>query len=328
MELLTHSRLSCYRACPKRHFFRYELGLTLDTEPVAMRVGSAFHVALEAIDNGLDPEAEVARRVVLDPWEMGMVAAMFTVHRERWEGDTLEVVATELAFDLPLLNPNSGKASSAWRLAGKIDRVFRLPDGRLAIKDRKTTTESIASDSDLWTRLNLDQQMSIYLLAARELGYDVQVILYDVTVRPMLRPFKKTPPDKIQIKKNGEPYANVRLHDETPFDFTVRVAEAMRAEPDRYFARHEIARLDDDLDELRHELWQQSLAIRSAQDAGHWWRNPGACVTPFHCPYLSICGSRIDHDYVPSGFRKLSDVHPELSMPPSGGQPAHATQRG
>lgn len=313
-QLLTHSRLSTFRSCPKRHEFRYELGLAPEQEGEALRIGTAYHAALEANDIGSDPEAAIAALGTLDPWETAMVAAMFTVHRERWTGDTLEVVASELAFELPLRNPDTNATTPIWRMAGKIDRIYKLPDGRLAVQDYKTTTEDIAPGSDYWLRLSLDQQMSIYVLAARELGFDVQTILYDVTVRPLQRPLKKTPPDKIKLRKDGQPYADTRLQDETPFDFTVRVAEAMRADSARYFARHEIARLDQDLDETRAELWMQQLAIREAQRSGHWWRNPGSCVTPYHCAYLPICGRRITAETSPPpGFKRIDNVHPELA---------------
>lgn len=327
-QLLTNSRLSCFRACPKRHELRYELGLAPEEETEALRIGTAFHAALEADDIGQDAEAAIAKLGTLDPFETALVAAMLTVHRERWAGDTLEVVATELPFELPVRNPDTNASTPVWRMAGKVDRIYRLPDGRLAIQDYKTTTEDLSPGSDYWLRLSLDQQMSIYVLAARELGYDVETILYDVTTRPLLRPYKKTPPDKIQIKKDGTPYATTRLQDETPFEFTVRVAEAMRADPARYFARHEIARLDRDLDEARGEVWSQQLAIREAQRSGRWFRNPGACVTPYRCAYLPICGQQIGPDSVPSGFRKLADVHPELARSEQAEQQPAATPPG
>lgn len=315
MELLTHSRLSCFRACPRRHYLRFELGLAPERDALALRVGTAFHAALEAADLGLDPEQAIHARGDLDVFDAAMVAAMFTVHRERWASDTLEIVAAEQSFDVPLVNPETGSESRLWRLAGKIDRIYRLPDGRLAIQDYKTTSEDVAPDSDLWTRLRLDSQMAVYVIAARTLGYDVQTILYDVTRRPMQRPFKATPEaERKYVKATGALYANQRHADETPEEFAARVAGAMRAEPERYFARHEIAKLDADLDETRAEIWQQALAIRAAQRMGHWWRNPSACSEPYTCAYLSVCALTLGPESsTPTGYRRLESVHPELA---------------
>lgn len=318
-SLLTHSRLSTFRACPRRHWFRYEIGLRPEQQSRALRVGTAFHAAMEAQDLGHDVAAAIDAIVDLDPYDKAMVAAMVVVHGERWSHEVYEVVATEVEFDLPLTNPDTGQPSRLWRLAGKIDRIYRLQSGALVLGDYKTTSEDISSDSDLWLRLSLDQQMSIYVIAARALGYDVNAILYDVVVRPRHRPNLATTPDKVRRKKDGTPYANVRTADETPEEFAARVADAMRAEPDRYFARHEIARLDQDLDETRAEVWQQQQTIREMQRSGLWYRNPGACVTPWPCDYLSICQTCTQPPAeVPAGFVQLADVHPELSATEQG----------
>lgn len=326
MNLLTHSRMSCYRTCPRKHQLRYEIGLVPDTDSVALRIGTAFHLAKEAADLGSDPEAAIEQAGILDPYETALVAAMFTVHQERWEGDALEVLATELAFQLPLRNPATGRPTSSWSFAGVIDRIYRLPDGRLAIQDYKTTTEDIAPGSDYWLRLSLDQQMTLYVIAARELGYDVQTILYDVTVRPLHRPLLATPPERVKLKKDGTPYANTRLVDETPAEYAARVADIMRERPDRFFARHEIPRLDSDLAATASEMWQQQLAIRAAQKSGHWWRNTGACAAPYRCSYLSVCGSELDPNYPPDGYRYETDVHPEITRATA--QPLRPEQAG
>lgn len=330
-QLLTNSRLSTFRACPRRHYLRYEVGVVPEEEERALRVGTAYHAALEAADLGRDPEQAIDDLGTLDAHDAAMVAAMFAVHSERWAGHTLEVIATELAFEMPLVNPDTGAPTPIWRLAGKIDRIYRLPDGRLAIKDYKTTSEDISPGSDYWLRLSLDQQMSIYVIAARELGHDVQTILYDATVRPTHRPHKATPIEERKytqktsrladgtVRPAGSLHANQREADETPAEFAARVADAMRAEPDRFFARHEIARLDRDLDETRAEIWSQQLAIREAQRSGRWYRNPGACVTPYRCPYLSICPTQVNPACAPSGFRIVADVHPELARPEQAG---------
>jgi len=316
-QLLTHSRLSCWRSCPRKHYLRYELGLAPDTDSFALRVGTAFHAALEAHDLGRDPTAAISARGDLDPFDHALVAAMFNVHVERWQGDTLEVVATELQFEIPLRNPETGKPSTNWNLAGKIDRIYRLPDGRLAVQDYKTSSEDLGADSTLWTRLRLDSQMSIYLIAARELGYDVDTILYDVTKRPTQRPLKATPEAERKYTKAGALYANQRGEDETVDAYFDRVMEAMRADPDRYFARYEIARTQADLDETLADVWTQQMAMRESQRSGRWYRNPGACTSIGVCSYLPICESRIDVSAsIPRGFKLLPSVHAELNLVP------------
>lgn len=326
-QLLTNSRMSAFRKCPKLHQLRYEVGLAPEEESIALRIGTAYHAALEAIDIGADPWSAITARGDLGAHDAAMVAAMVTVHQERYAGQTLEVVATELSFELPLRNPATRAASKVWRIAGKIDRLYRLPDGRLCLKDNKTTTEDMTPGSDYWLRLSIDQQMSIYALAARELGHDVQTIVYDVAARPMQKPYRATPVEERKYttkaskladgteRPAGSLYAGQRLTDETPEEFAARVAEALRADPAKHFVRHEIARTDGDLDEILHEVWSQQLAIREMQRSGRWFRNPQACASPYRCPYLSVCKKdpQTLTASVPDGFRILADVHPELA---------------
>lgn len=318
-HLLTHSRMSCFRACPRKHELRYELGLQPTERSFALRVGTAFHAALEAIDNRVAFD-DVLDEQLPDPYDRAVVAALVSSYREFWSEHPLEVLATELPFQLPLRNPETGYPTPNWHLAGVIDRIVRLPDGRLAMQEYKTTTRDTSPGSDYWVALRKDQQVSIYVSAARELGYDVQTVLYDVTRRPLLRPRKATPVEKRRYTKEGRLYATDRENDEDPMEFLERVLEAIREAPENWFQRVEIARLDQDLEDCAHELWQQQLAIRAMQRSGRWYRNPSACFEPFACDFLAICELRDLATNTPSGFVRSDDVHPELSQ--------HATESG
>jgi hypothetical protein len=315
MELLTHSRLSCFRSCPRKHYYRYELGLRPEETSLALKVGSAFHAALEAQDKGADPGAAI-ESTIKDAYDLALVAAMFQFHSVRYEDQPMETIASEQAFDLPLRNPDTGFPTPSFRLAGVIDRIVRLPDGRLALMENKTTSRDFAPGSSYWTRLHLDQQLSIYLIAARELGHDISTILYDVTRRPAQRPLKATPMEKRTFKKDGTLYANQRAVDETPEEYAARVSEAIAVDMDGHFARIEIARLDQDIEETKRALWEQQLALRSCQKSGAWWRNPDACFgsTGFTCEYLPICQNTDLATATPSGFVRSEDKHPELTL--------------
>lgn len=312
-QLLTHSRLSCFRACPRRHYLRFELGLTPEVESFALRVGSGFHAAVEAADKGLDVSATL-ETAIADPYDLALVAAMFNGHAERYAGQSLEAVAAEVPFDLPLTNPATGAATPIFRMAGVIDRIVRLADGRLALMEYKTTSRDFSPGAEYWVALHLDQQLSIYVLAARALGYDVSTVLYDVTRRPQQRPLKATPEDKRKyLKGTTTLYANQRETDETPEEYAKRVAEAIAADPDHHFARIEIARLDQDLRECQQEVWSQQQAIRAAQRGDGWYRNPGACFAPVACDYLPVCRRSDLETTTPAGFVRSADLHPELN---------------
>lgn len=313
-NLLTFSRMSCFRACPRKHYLRYELGLRPAETSLALRVGTAFHAALEAEDKGEDWHAAISQAVP-DPYDLALVVTMFVRYREFWMEHPLEVVATELPFELPLLNPETGRPTPNFKLAGKLDRIVRLADGRLALMEYKTTSRDASPGSDYWVALQKDQQISIYVLAARALGYPVETVLYDVTRRPLMRPKKATPIEQRKYRKtDGGLYAGQRETDETPEEFAERVSTSIAEAPELWFQRQEIARLDQDLEECQAELWQQQLSIRAMQRSGGWYRNPGACFDDFTCDFLAVCSLRDIATNTPQGFVRDENVHPELAV--------------
>ena len=344
-QVLTNSRLACFRACPRKHYLRYELGLRPAEQGSALRVGSAFHRALEARAKGEDVEGALAQGID-DPFDLALVAAMFYRHERRWANEPLEVVASELAFDLPLRNPETGAATPVWRIAGVIDAIVRLADGRLAVKEVKTTRRDFTVGSDYWVRLRLDPQLSIYVVAARELGFPVETVLYDVTRRPELKPLKATPVGERKYTKKdsklkdgtvrpaGSLYADQRETDETPEEFTVRVAKDIAGRPDHHFARIELARLDQDLEECARDVWRLQRVIRDCQLESEravvrgqrptvaWAKSPDACMgNGFTCEFLSTCTeNRPVETETPEGLVRIADIHPELTK--------HATEPG
>jgi hypothetical protein len=319
--------MSCAKTCLRKHYFEYELGLRKLDTGTPLRVGSAFHLALETADQHSISDAITAVRdnyasppewvTDLDAWlvEREMVERLFLGHTWRWQDETFEVVATEQAFDLPLINPDTGHASKNWRMAGKIDRIVRMADGRLAVQEYKTTSEAIDTASDYWQRLRLDQQISMYVVAARDLGHDVDTVIYDVTRKPTIRPKK---PVKADVAKWPAYYGETMVGEvperESPTMYGSRLSADIESRPDYYFARREIPRLESDLDEFRYELWQQAKQLREAQLHGRWFRNTQSCSKPYRCTYFDICANGIDPaEGAPVGFRFVDDVHPELS---------------
>jgi hypothetical protein len=98
--------------------------------------------------------------------------------------------------------------------------------------------------------------------------------------------------------------------------FMARVLHEMTSDPERYFQRVEIPRTDADLEEYRHELWQQQRTIREAQKTGRWFRNTAACLQPYKCPFFALCSDNHRHEPnapAPPGFVYLDNPHQELT---------------
>ncbi len=325
-SVLTHSRFECFKACPRMHYLRYELGVRRDDVDRKLRIGQNVHLGLELLDKGISLE-DVCEQIrsnyaEIPPWvddkadweeECEICIRLLCGHHWRYEADTLECVASELQFEIPILNPATEYASTIWMLAGKIDRIVKLPDGRLAVQEYKTCQEDLSQDSDYWRRLRIDQQISLYVLAARALDYAIDTVLYDVIRKPTLQRYRTTPLENRKYTKDGRLYANQRERDETPEEYGDRITQDMGKRPDFYFARMEIPRLDQDLEEFRWELWQQQQAIRESQKSGRWFRNTSRCFKPYTCEFVDICLNAVDPtNGLPNGFVRSETIHPEL----------------
>lgn len=375
-NLLTHSRLSCMAECPRKHYYRYELGIRRSRTAQPLRMGGAFHLGLDLRAQGRAVDEAVAEAIaeyaVLPEWcrtdeqvadwlcEREKVATLLFGYFHYWEvqrcrehepTDPVEIIATEQQFEIPLRNPDTGKASRNFRLAGKIDKIVRLRDGRLAVMEHKTAKADLAPHSNYWKRLEIDQQISIYMIAARTIGYPVETVLYDVIRKPGIKPRTAVPTlDENGLKivinihtgervygkrgKNGQPPAPrqtgsseegyvLQTHKETVEEYGARLAADIDSKPGWYFARKEIPRLRVDLDETEAELWHLQQEIRDRQKSKRWRRNASSCLRynkaepdsdgeDGACEYLPVCKNGLEYGRVPDGFVQVENVHGEL----------------
>ena len=310
-NILTHSRMSTAKTCLRMHQYRYELGIRRDRTSQPLRMGSAVHAGIDLLAQGKTlteawieirgEYADVPDWADPDDWrtEAEKVCRLVAGYEWRWGEDDCEVIATEQAFNLPIKNPDTNATTPTFTFAGKIDKIVRLADGRLAIREHKTCGVDISVDSDYWRRLRIDQQISGYMMAARALGYCVETVEYDVIRKPSIRP-KLIGGGKDKVRETADQYG-------------VRLTDDIAERPDFYFARMEIPRLEVDLREFEAELWQIQQTLRQHQLTGRWFRNTGACLHPYKCDYFDLCCNGYEHtDATPTGFVRVDDLHPEL----------------
>lgn len=344
LDLLTTSRAASFKTCRRLHDLRYNIGLRRDRVSGPLRFGRIFHDAVEVWHDAEDDADATATGFDLIRTNYSDVPDYENETDWRVEEETVlrlfagyvwlygdrrrdEVVANERTFRVPLRNPTTGFRSRTFAFAGKIDRIVRLEDGRLAVRETKTTGENGVedADSDFWKRLRIDSQISGYVIAARALGFAVETIQYDVIVKPNIRPRLVT--KKIAFEWNlsgrysGEviPY-NTRAETdsgfrESPTMFGARLAADIRDNPGKYFQRREIVRLDDEIDEYAHELAAIARDMNVARRRGFDYRNTSACLRPYRCEYFDLCAEGgFDGANPPSGFVIVDDVHPELEL--------------
>lgn len=329
-NLLTHSRVSTFRTCARKHFYSYELGVKPTGESKALRIGSVVHKALEKFWSAggivgaltevdafyATPSDWVRDEESVYEWECEhqMVRAMVDGYVRHYHFEAENALHVELEFSVPIRPTEKRFKFRGFQFAGKIDAIVATATGTTAVMEHKTTSEDISPTSDYWARLNVDQQITGYMVAARHLGFEVQSVIYDVIRKPGKQPLRATPVEKRKYTKEGTLYANQREHDETPAEYGARIAADIQADPTAYYVRREITRTERDLDEFKSELYMTAEMIREAVRKVRHPRNTSACTTYGRCPYLDVCYLGLDIGSEPPGLKRVENVHPELTI--------------
>jgi hypothetical protein len=294
---MTASRMNCLLDCPRKHYWRYEVGLSRITDASALRFGTAWHAAMESrwhgrsLDDSLAAGLDTAKD--FDEATVATLSGLLSGYFARWSEDPVKELHPEIEFRHAL------SGSRSFDVAGKIDGLGVLHDGRLALVEHKTTSTDVGPDSDYWIRLRANPQVMQYVLAARALGWDVSVVLYDVTRKPSIR-----------VKQS-----------ETPEQYALRLAEDCRTRPEFYFARREVPILEDDIEEFTIQRLELSRLILGFRAASRKARRPEQAwprhLTEMHCKlcdFSSFCLQNLVPDPAspPAGFR-VGPVNPELT---------------
>lgn len=330
LPLLTASRAKAARSCLRLHKLRYLDGWTLVNPPETLRFGTLVHAGLEAwwlavqagAANLLAPALAAMRALGdADPFELARAEVLLTGYDARWgaAADDYDVLGVEVEFECALVNPLTRAESKTWRLAGKLDVVVReRATGRVLVIEHKTSSEDIGQGGEYWRRLRMDGQVSVYFEGARAIGHDVAGCLYDVLGKPGIKPLKATPPEARKYTKatKTEPsrlYAGQREHDETVDEFRARLLEALAEQPDRYYQRGEVSRLETERESSMVDVWQLAQQLREAERLGRAPRNPDACVRYGRtCEFFGVCTGETSLDDT-TRFVRSANVNPELA---------------
>lgn len=342
-SLLTSTMLGTILSCMRKYFYRYELGLQSSAEHAALSFGSAWHAAMAARWLGLPMSAALATALgnaeKLDDLQAATLAALLAAYYRHYANDPITAIRPEQEFQFPLAG------SRSFLVAGKMDGLGSLRDGRPVLLEHKTTSDSVAPDSDYWLRLRCNNQIMQYVHAARFCGQPVDVIYYDVTRKPAIRP--KTIPildeagrrvvldanGNRALRKDGAPRETggeglcVQTREEAPEEFGDRLAADASERPEFYFARREVPILDQDLEEFEAERLSTSRLILDLRQSSrftrmphHAWPRTCSESTCGSCEFKNFCLQNIvvDPAQPPAGFT-VGEKYPELSAANKGG---------
>lgn len=345
LNVLTQSSIRAYRKCQRLYKYAYVDLYRPTTVSDALNYGTLWHRIREDIWN--NRPWSIADDV--DHYLAARLRVMAFGYQAMWMPwlSSVEILAVESTFTLPLENPRTSRESRTFELSGQLDGIVR-ENGRLWNVEEKTTADDLEPDSPYWRRLRIDPQVSVYHDAtARTYGEEPAGTIYIVSVKPGLQPYKATPEESrkytlpktkackhckkepnvihtedglscdgngtIVTDPGGKLYASMRDLDETPSEFEARLMAKVRENPEKYFRKVEVARLARDIVESKQDIWQTAVAIRESRATDTWLRNPDSCVHPYGgtCDFFDVCtgGASLDDKVM---FRKATTDHEEL----------------
>lgn len=325
-NLLTYSALNTFRNCPRKYKHRYVDYLRPRQRPEALSLGSVIHGAIELwylsstdanrLWRVLDYIDEQFPDRVGDDVEKAhwhLARAMITSYAARYADEDFLVVELEKSFTGPIRNPDTGRPSQTFMIAGKADAIVRRRDG-LYLMEHKTAASIDANYLEkLWT----DTQIALYCFYLRQLGYPIVGVLYNVLLKCRLKQRSGETAEEYASRraelaaknKSGRSTAK-RQMPETDEEFQARLAQ-WYARPEA-FHREQIFLSEDRLEMLQEEVWEITQQFLDARRRGKWLLNTSNCFSYQRpCEYLPFCQSGFNSNISENLF-EIVPPHEEL----------------
>lgn len=195
---ISASSIAAFKACPQRFRLAYREGLRRAEDTDSQRQGTNWHRLHEvyaaayaatlqdpehcelAHESGLGAVVEelnrrynnvpVTKTAVEWAVEKEILLQSFIGYLWYWQNDPVEVMASEVKFDLPVYVPgiNRPLLLAEVKRVGKIDEVAKW-QGAIVAVERKSTSRTIDPSSDYWDKAKKDTQVSMYAAAFRDM---------------------------------------------------------------------------------------------------------------------------------------------------------------
>ncbi len=252
-----------------------------------------------------------------------------------------ETIEAESEIVSDVVNPSTGHPSTIFDHASKLDVIAfdRYADELIAI-EHKSSSADLTPGSHYWRRLNLDSQVSKYLLSLRQSGrHEVRSCLYDVAAKPQTMPKAVSAGNVRTIAESGS-FCGLTVSDRTreivarrfaaetgpkggfvgKFHETealelygLRLRSLIRLDPSVWFGRLVVTRTDDELELYARELWELTADVRRSRRTAISPRNSSACWSFARaCEFFDVCTGTEDVEDR-SLFERLDSVHVELA---------------
>ncbi len=304
------------RDCKRKYYYRYELGIKRRGESVlSLDFGKLWHKALawwfaernpDGVDTWIGQHCD-------DADQGHRLAAMLRGYMHRWP-DAPVVTLSEQALEVPIRNPATGRTSRRFVQFGYLDMLALHDGGKVWLWEHKTTSQiDGATIEKLWS----DSQITGYVAALRDMGIQIEGVVYDIAQKPKLELGKSRPThvlgpraldpmyvveQKTQWAEFGgsgrwkkKDYPITGVVDETTADAIARNhfykrLDAWHMDTPTAYHREEVYISDRQIADWREDVWQVTQELLSCRRTGYWYRNTGRCFDYFRpCEYAALC---------------------------------------
>ena len=318
---LTQSAIKTLGACPKMYKIKYIDGWRERFPAEAMTDGSLWHdirakCALKRSRS--DIVGHIANTCGERVDRAAKFVGMYEAYKYNYDeaGAVLQHQGVELTFEYPLINPDTGRASRAGVITGRLDGLLHDSEGRWWIIEYKTASQI---EGNYITRLSLDLQIHLYKrYAERMLGIKITGVIYDVIKKPTIHCKQGESESEYQIRvadlilksKTGKSSAKRKIA-ETPLEFSKRVFDWYAANAATAFYRDKL--ILSDL-QIERECWMIYQEILWRRRHNIWPRRDQTCLTFYgrRCPFFSYCESGDSQLILETEFDHVDVMNPEL----------------
>jgi len=305
-SVLTYSALNTFRNCPRKYKLRYVDNLRRPEDPEALAFGTVIHEALRlwytlpanghrllAVLDFLDKQFPASDADSRQKAQWQLARAMMLGYAARYAEEEFEVLHVEKEFEGEIRNPDTGRLSQTFTIAGKVDGIVRTAD-ELYLIEHKTASSLTADYLDrLWT----DTQIALYCHYLRQQGFPIVGVIYNVLLKARLQQRAGETQEEYEARraalaaknKSGRSTAK-RQQPESDEQFQARLAD-WYARPGA-FHRERIYLSEDRLAMLQEEVWEVTQQYLDANRRGKWLMNTSHCFSfQRPCEYLPYCQS-------------------------------------
>jgi hypothetical protein len=331
LATITNSELSAMLDCPKKWDFRYKQRLVTRRPRGKLDLGSAAHDAIEmfykdpsvSVENLQAMSAANLERMFKDHIDNGgfaydnaekiemmeLLMSMVKVYVEYGRSnDDFKVISLEEEFNIPAINPYTGKVQDNLRVMGKIDGWCMEGSANL-ILEHKTAKDAPSADF-WWKYLN---QIDFYTYAmSRKHEVDFSGSYINIIV-------KKIPRIPKLLKKGGlSKSTNIVTTEEIFRSEIIRngldeseykeVLDALSKRPNPFVVRKAVYRHPSDIRQIEETIW---WALQRKLKSTFYAKNKSDQCS-WKCAYKELCID--DTEEMRNGLYKVRDSeHSELS---------------